>query len=41
METTLAYWFDSGQMISPEAALLWLLLAVCLAWHLKSPGEPG
>ena len=37
METTLAYWLGTGQMISPGAALAWLLLSVGLALNLIKP----
>jgi hypothetical protein len=37
VETTLAYWCGSGQMLTPGLALLWLLVAASLAVNLTNP----
>lgn len=37
MESTLVYWLGTGQMITPGAALVWLVLAVGLALNLTKP----
>ncbi len=37
METTLAYWYGTGNMISPLGGFIWLLACIWLALHLTMP----
>ncbi len=38
VETTLAYWLGTGEMLSRGAALVWLVLCIWLALNLTPPG---